>query len=288
MPKSKPFTHNPYKDTRRGPWRPVFAKASYRKRAYVLYYSSLKTYKEIAVIFNTTPVTVKNLFKKMYWPARDMSTCQTLTRYSPKQIRRYRTEYESGTSFATIGKTYNITPHFVSRIAKKQGWFIPRSKWNSTFFIGDNNGGRKAKLARLNSGYSRTESFDGFRATVSYLSKVILREYKFLIGKGTKGQHLDHIYSVWEAFYNPLCKKRPCTIFELCHPVNLQWLNAAANMAKSKWSGSTLKQLRRNIREFNLKYGDPFEEEPFCSMLFDRLNPHSDLLYREEKLKVFA
>lgn len=217
----------------------------------------------------------------MAWPARGNSESQTHVRYSASAIEQYKAEYLTGVGFDELGRKYNVTPGFLSRIAKSQGWFIPRAKWCSTFNVGDRNGGRKAKLKCLQSGNCLTAYSGGFRAEVTRLSKMIVKEYGWYVGKQKAGHELDHLYSVWATFYNPKGLASPCTLFEVCHPCNLRFIPWRENIAKGKWPGISLKKLRNNIAIFNALYGDPFVEEPFASFIVERWDPRRDRIYHE-------
>ena len=57
-------------------------------------------------------------------------------------------------------------------------------------------------------------------------------------------------------------KSKPCTVFELCHPVNLRYVAAEVNLSKGAKKEVKLRELRERIRIFNEEYGDPWSTVP--------------------------
>lgn len=231
------------------------------------YFKKKNTAASIAGLVGCSKMHVLNEIRRYGWEPRPNTDAQVLDRYSAERIRFYKNEYKSGKGFDTIARENPpLNPNRLSKIAKQQGWFIPRAEWIKKFRVGENSNSTKAKLKKLQNNGVRVHSMDGFRSTVDYVSRLIASTY---LDKKT-GYHLDHRYSVHDAFYNVEDLDTPISVSELCHPVNLRYVHPRKNLRKNKRSNFSAGSLRRKIARWNEKFGNPFTEKTFGSYNFQR------------------
>lgn len=261
-------------------------------KAKYLYFKKEYTYSQIASKFDTTKVTVKNLFKTIGWKARDRSKCQLKDKlYTEEKIKFYKNLYlKKGWSFDKIGKEYKVTPDKISQIANREGWILTKQDRSDKGFIpkGEKHPSRLKKLELLQSKYCRNyASYGAFACMARYVSNIIYRKYKTIINakklKRSKRFHLDHKFSIWEAFYNTNVETNPIKIKELCHPCNLQVIHFSKNSRKNKSCSITLKELRREIKKFNKDQGDPFESLNIKVNLIKLDKFNNDMLIIDER-----
>jgi hypothetical protein len=93
----------------------------------------------------------------------------------------------------------------------------------------------------------------------------VYRRNCFLIGlKPEVGYHLDHRYSLCNGYHDGL------SIWELCHPVNLQWLPGSENCRKRASCSTTQAALNLEILGWNSVHFNPYAESTeFMDLLIE-------------------
>ena len=223
--------------------------------AYNLYFNKNWTYEQIGAKYGTSKVTVKNLFKKKSWSARDRRACQiTDDRFSSENLANYCNLYIQGISINAISKEFHIAPKKLSKILKERGIFVERTSRIYSYLpkILETKANKRAIKAAA-SPYSQIVTYKIFQEVAHYVTK----QTKILIKKPHKIDiELDHKLSIHDAYYKTW--KRPPTIFEIAHPANLEYLNSERNRIKNRHSSISLSELRRDIKIYNKNHGNPY------------------------------
>jgi hypothetical protein len=246
-----------------------------------LYTKDLYDLRKLKKMFDCSSSTVNNYLVREGIVVRTRTETQALTKWSKEKIKSYYAEYLEGNPLHKLAEVYKISARQLRKeFIKLDLKILSRTDWNSKFGIpysGDNHPLRKKALEKLHSGTVRLVTKEYFTSTTHYISKRIVMNYPDRIkitdkAKLTIDIHLDHKYSVHDAFYNPKNLKRPITMQELCHPCNLVYKTAKSNMTKNFRSNIPLYKLRKRIRKFNLTFGDPFKQGIFTKIDFNSLN----------------
>jgi len=98
---------------------------------------------------------------------------------------------------------------------------------------------------------------------IAHLTNLVYARYSEIINPRNLARglyHVDHIFSIRDYYYNSTGLQRPVTRLELCHPANLQMLQARENIKKNKSSWITATELRKRIRAWNKLHGRPFRK----------------------------
>lgn len=122
----------------------------------------------------------------------------------------------------------------------------------------------KAKIKPINMRLQNDAAYIAFRVEVTRVTNLVYRQYYYKLNpanlkRNYREYHLDHIYSVAEAYCNPEKLVQPITLLELCHPCNLMLIERRINQCKQSKCGVTCTELRRRIVIWNRKYGNPFK-----------------------------
>lgn len=216
-------------------------------------------------------------------------------RKSPQKRAEARAAYEAGgETYASLGKRYGVGKSTIARVAAEEGWTIQTkrkarktvSKKASAAAVAAYTSGKSvydimsmlgvgrvvAERVLADTGVSLRELGEAircyhkdrhrvdksFRGLADKLTQAVYEEHwpvinPHAIPRGRHAYHLDHRLSVKDA-------DGVLSIYELCHPANLQLIPASANMSKNWRSELSAAELREQIDAWNLEHGDPY----FC------------------------
>lgn len=260
-----------------------FKKSDVKRR----YYKEYQTSNEIAKAYGCSNVTVLNYIRSQGWSVRQRRAAQVRNRFDKEFSEKCRKLYEKGASFGKLGARFKCHFREIQNLAKRDSWYLTKSQWiskfgkqNGMYRYGVESASFKAKAKRLE-GYKVLGVGSGLvRYEITAISRSMAKLYKV----SGCGKSLDHVYSFNDFYYNPKELERPCTIKELCHPVNLRWLTVEENSSKGAKSDWTLSSLRKAIRLFNARFGNPYKHPAIMYM-----NLKNNLLRRtEECLRINA
>lgn len=181
---------------------------------------------------------------------------------SQTQIRQIAARYEVGESAQSIARSFGRDVGVIRRTLLEAGTTIREARIAN----GVSAAYRQRRLPIPVYADIQKRTFTGHARR---LTNLVYSEYLEVInprrlvrGRSHDSWHVDHAYSVFFAYHNPGRLKNPVNIWELCHPANLRMVRTLANLHKSRRIEYTAKELRQQINEWNLKYGEPY----FCNL----------------------
>ena len=115
-------------------------------------------------------------------------------------------------------------------------------------------------LSRLRNGLPRSRDTYELRRDMRRLSHVMYKLYaEFIPHTAHLGTcEIDHVYSIAQAVNNPARLRNPINLWEVAHPANLRYIDAATNRRKGSKIGWSAKELRLSINAWNMEHLEPY------------------------------
>jgi hypothetical protein len=187
------------------------------------------------------------VFTQAEWNARFR------VKFSVSEIKEWHKQYLEWTPIREIAASVGLTAESIRTKFKANGLGFKRAEdWK-----------KNSALEKLSARAVDFCTKQQFNVAVELVTRAIVKEFHHHIKKTKTAKvsekiHLDHRHSKHDAYYNPKGLISPATLKEICHPCNLMYKSAKANLKKRSESSITITELRSKIRLFNKKHGDPF------------------------------
>ena len=196
----------------------------------------------IALLFGVSPSNIRTVARTDNWPIHPKAAKQQRAKeiMNGLDIKDAIRRYESGEGLITLAKDYGLSPHTLKKLLKDKVELRSIAEANMVNVF---------KRKPIGCNYTVQDCRN--------LTHLIWNHYHHLIEPNGRPRlrnvwSLDHMYSINQA------RLDGASIWEVCHPANLQIVTLSYNSRKNAKCDLTRELLAEWIEEWNEQYLDPY------------------------------